>query len=301
MIPGKTSLRMGATLTLLAVALVLPSASGAATKPVIVAGVSQWGALTRAVVGPDATVVSLLTDPNADPHDHEATTADARHVARAALVIENGAGYDTWLAKLVAARASAPAVINVASLVHVRTGSNPHLFYSLANARAFVARLVSVLARLHVTAGVAARASALDRRLAGLSSQVATIAGHCAATKVAATEDVTGYLLAEMHLRVVTPEALRLAVGNGVDPSVRDLALALIQIKARPALLIDNIQTQTPLTSQIVSQAVASKVPVVKVTETMRGTDYVAWMHGTIAAISADLARSGPGPTRCLP
>ena len=65
---------------------------------------------------------------------------------------------------------------------------------------------------------------------------------------VAATEDVTTYLLDDAGLDIVTPEALRLAVGNGVDPSVRDLATALAQLKRHPAFLIDNMQTATPLT-----------------------------------------------------
>jgi len=46
-------------------------------KPLIVSGVSEWGALAYQLVGADAKVVSLLTDPNADPHEHEATISDA--------------------------------------------------------------------------------------------------------------------------------------------------------------------------------------------------------------------------------
>jgi hypothetical protein len=84
-----------------------------------------------------------------------------------------------------------------------------------------------------------------------------------------------------------------LAVGNGVDPSVRDLATALQQLKQHPAFLIDNIQTATPLTNELVAQAKSSHVPVIKVTETMRGRDYVSFMSGVVTKIRGALRAQG--------
>ena len=96
-----------------------------------------------------------------------------------------------------------------------------------------------------------------------------------------------------MGLKVVTPEALRLAVGNGVDPSVQDLATALNQLRRHPAFLIDNVQTATPLTNELVGQAQSSRVPVIKVTETMTGTDYVKWLNTVVKKIEDDLMSKG--------
>ncbi len=283
------SLALGGAL----VTVPMSSPAGAATKPVIVAGVSQWGALARAVAGPDATVVSLLTDPNADPHNHEATTSDAANVARARIVIVNGAGYDTWLSKLVSARSGKVTTIDVAKLVHVATGKNPHLFYSVANAITFVSALERTLTKAGHYPGVVTRSNALLAQLRGLQASVTQVATSCHNVKVAATEDVAGYLLGAMKLNVVTPESLRLAVGNGVDPSIQDLATALNQLKAHPAFLIDNVQTATPLTNQMVAQARSSHVPVIKVTETMTGTSYVTWMRGVVSQIRAALVTKG--------
>jgi zinc/manganese transport system substrate-binding protein len=278
-------------------ALVKGLASASPVAPstgVVVAGVSQWGALARAVAGPHVQVVSLLTDPNADPHDHEATVADARQVARAVLVVENGAGYDTWLAKLVSARALRPAVLNVSTeLAHAGPRANPHLFYDLAYAHAFVGYVADRLSMLDLAARVRANAARVEIRVAGLQARVARIAAACHGVRVAATEDVAGYLLAEMGLRVVTPRAFRLAVGNGVDPSVRDLATALAQLRRHPALLVDNVQTQTPLTTELVNRARSLGVPVVEVTETMTGRDYVVWMASTLARVEAALRHQG--------
>ena len=270
--------------------IVLGTRAPRAGEPVVVAGVSQWGALARAALGDRAKVVTLLTDPNADPHSHEATTADAAYVAEAAIVIENGAGYDTWLSQLVDARATRPRVINVANLVHVATGTNPHLFYDVSAARRFVEALATQSASIGVTSTSAATVLAALR---GLESQVAAIRATCAGVRVAATEDVTGYLLNALGLRVVTPESLRLAVGNGVDPSVSDLATALAQLRTHPAFLVDNVQTATPLTNEMVAVARANHVPIVKVTETMTGTNYVTWISRTIATMRADLVAEG--------
>jgi zinc/manganese transport system substrate-binding protein len=63
---------------------------------------------------------SVITSPDADPHNDEPTAADGRTVANAQYVVENGAGYDPWIAKLVAANpAPARSVLNVGELVGV--------------------------------------------------------------------------------------------------------------------------------------------------------------------------------------
>jgi zinc/manganese transport system substrate-binding protein len=269
------------------------AAAGASPKPLIVSGVSEWGALAHELVGTDAKVVSLLTDPNADPHDHEATISDASNVARASVVLENGAGYDTWLSQLVSARGSKVSVVNVGKLMGVASGKNPHLFYNPLAAIKFVKALTKLLEHQRGYANLKVRSQKLLAQLDATQDNVETMAARCAHVKVAATEDVTSYLLIDARLDIVTPEALRLAVGNGVDPSVRDLATALAQLKKHPAFLIDNIQTATPLTNELVAQAKSSHVPIIKVTETMKGTDYVGFLNGVVTQIKGDLKIEG--------
>lgn len=283
------------TASALALALVSVSSAGAASKPLIVSGVSQWGALARQLVGPDAKVVTLLTDPNADPHEHEATVSDAENVARASVVIVNGAGYDTWLSKLVAVGGHRGLVtIDVGRLMGVTAGQNPHLFYSPEAALRFVTALSATLERSPtIYPDVAARSKVLLGQLSALQHRVAMVRTTCARVRVSATEDVATYLLVDAGLRVVTPEALRLAVGNGIDPSIATLATALDQLTHHPAFLIDNVQTSTPLTEEMVTRAVALHVPVVKVTETMTGRSYPTWLSGVVGEIGRDLRVEG--------
>jgi zinc/manganese transport system substrate-binding protein len=267
--------------------------TSATQTPLIVSGVSQWGALASALVGSDAKVVSLLSDPNADPHEHEATVSDAVNVTKASVVLVNGAGYDTWLSQLISARSSHVSVINVAKLMGVVVGKNPHLFYNPTAAVRFVEALTTLLEHRSGFSDIKQRSATLLAQLNAIQRQVALVKKSCAKVSVAATEDVTTYLLVDMGLKIVTPEALRLAVGNGVDPTVQNLALALGQLQHHPAFLVDNIQTATPLTDELVSQANSSHVPVIKVTETMTGTSYVKWLGGVVKKIDADLTTKG--------
>lgn len=295
MVPSKLPAALGLVVGLAMVVVLSLFTWGAAsvsspTSPSLVAGVSQWAALARRLVGSELPVSSLLSDPNADPHEHEATVHDAARVARATMVLLNGAGYDTWLAQLARSSGTNPQIVDVASLMGVASGANPHLFYDPRAAIRFVEALSAKLERLHGTVG---RSATLLNRLAGTQHAVESIRAACANVPVAATEDVATYLLQDAGLRIVTPETLRLAIGNGVDPSVQDLATAMDQLRSRPAFLLDNVQTQTPLTNELVNQAVAWHVPVIKVTETMRGADYVGWLNGVVGQVARALKSEG--------
>jgi zinc/manganese transport system substrate-binding protein len=178
-------------------------------------------------------------------------------------------------------------------LMGVASGKNPHLFYNPLAAIKFVKALTTLLEYRRGYSNIKERSVKLLIQLDAIQANVETIATRCNQVKVAATEDVTSYLLQDAQLNIVTPEALRLAVGNGVDPSVRDLATALDQLKKHPAFLIDNIQTATPLTDELAAQAKSSHVPIIKVTETMRGTNYVQFISGVVAKIQSDLLKEG--------
>ncbi|OYV65583.1 MAG: hypothetical protein B7X07_02540 [Actinobacteria bacterium 21-64-8] len=275
----------------LGVATTAPAATP--SRPLIVAGVSEWGVLAHQLVGNQAKVEILLSDPNADPHEHEATVHDAGYVALASVVIENGAGYDNWLNKLVAVSQPHVAVVNVASLLGVRVGANPHLFYSPRAAVRFVKALSTLLAHHDPHLHLASRARALDAALGAVSRRVAAIKASCHGVRVAATEDVATRLLQQAGLDVVTPESLRLAVSNGVDPSISSLATALQQLQQRPAFLLNNVQTSTPLTQTMVARARGDGVALVNVTETMRGTNYVTFLNEVVNQISRALGHEG--------
>jgi len=69
----------------------------------VVAAENFWGSIASQVGGVHAHVLSIITNPNTDPHSYEPTATDARTLAASQLVIENGIGYDPWVQKLLSA------------------------------------------------------------------------------------------------------------------------------------------------------------------------------------------------------
>ena len=72
----------------------------------VVAAENFWGSLASQLGGSHVKVTSVVSDPNADPHEYESNTATAREFAGAKYVILNGAGYDSWANKLLSANSN---------------------------------------------------------------------------------------------------------------------------------------------------------------------------------------------------
>jgi zinc/manganese transport system substrate-binding protein len=108
------------------------ASSSAPTKTLnIVAGENFWGSIVSQLAGKAGNVTSVVTDPNADPHNYETSSDDARAFAGADYVVLNGAGYDAWADKLLSGNPNAKRkVFNVADLLGKKEGDNPHFWYS---------------------------------------------------------------------------------------------------------------------------------------------------------------------------
>src|SRR5689334_14655142 len=113
----------------MALAALLPApARPAEQRMSIVAAENVYGDIARQIAGPQAVVTSILINPEQDPHLFESTPSTARAVAGARIVLYNGAGYDPWMLKLLSAsKGTQRRVVEVAGLLHVPPGANPHL------------------------------------------------------------------------------------------------------------------------------------------------------------------------------
>src|ERR1700686_2519116 len=97
----------------------------------VVAGQNFWGSIAAQLGGSKASVQSVVSDPNADPHEYETNTNDARAFADAGFVVLNGAGYDSWATKLLSANpGSHRTVLIAADLLGKKAGDNPHFWYN---------------------------------------------------------------------------------------------------------------------------------------------------------------------------
>jgi zinc/manganese transport system substrate-binding protein len=277
-----------ATLGLAACAGAAPRAPGVVH---VVAAENFWGNITSQLGGRDVQVTSLITNPNADPHLFETDAVDAATLAEAKVVIENGAGYDTWMSSLLGADGGSPRVVNAATVLHI-TGSdpNPHLWYDIPRVPTVAAAIAVALEKAapQDTATFKANLATFDASLAPLNATLATIKAHFHNVPVAYTERVPGYALAVADLDVVTPPGFARAVEDGTDPGPADtLAMQRLLDDHDINVLLYNVQTVTPVTTQIRSLARQHHIPVVGVSETMPAgvATYQQWQQSQLTAL----------------
>ena len=294
---GRFSLTLG--LASAAILLAMPAA-GASARPRtvlnVVAAENFWGSLAGQLGGRQVRVTSIVSDPNADPHEYETNPSDARLFASADYVIENGAGYDTWADKLLSAQPRAGRrVLTISSFLRKPTGTNPHFWYDPRDVFGVIDRITSDYERLEPSerSYFASRHAAVEAALATYRTQLASLARRFAGTKVAATESVFVYLASYLHMRLVTPSAFMDAVAEGVDPPASALATFDRQITARDfRVLVYNTQTVTPLTTNIRNGAKSQHIAVVGISETIAPPDttFERWMVAELGRLSAALS-----------
>ncbi len=285
--------------TPLAFATVLLLLGGGAVQagPIaIVAAENFYGETARQVGGERVTVTSILTNPDQDPHSFEVNAAAARAISDARVVIYNGAGYDAWVAKLLAAaHSTSREAIEVAALLGKREGDNPHLWYAPDAAATLARALATTLARIDPEhrGEYEARLAATEQALRPLGERIATLRRRHAGTPVIATEPVFGYMADALGLQM-RGARFQLAVMNDTEPSAGEIAAFEKALKTRAVkALIYNRQSGGALVERMLALAKAAGVPVVAVTETEpQGQTYLQWMLAQLDAL--DRALGGP-------
>ncbi|HVC41607.1 MAG TPA: zinc ABC transporter substrate-binding protein [Candidatus Saccharimonadales bacterium] len=271
------------------------------SRLVVVAVENTWGSIAAQLGGGRVAVTSIVSDPNADPHEYESTPADARLMASANYVIINGAGYDSWADQLLAAQPEpARKVLDVADLVGKRPGDNPHFWYNPAFVDTVVTRITADYASLQPAGAAyfAAQASAFQQLLAPYRQRLADIQRRFGGVPVAATESIFQYMAEYLHLDLVTPAAFMDAVSEGNDPSAASLVTFTRQIATRAfRLMVVNVQTVTPLTTGLSQQAIKLHIPVVGVSETMQPATatFEEWMDGQLDSLIDGLNAGATG------
>jgi zinc/manganese transport system substrate-binding protein len=261
----------------------------------VVAAENFWGSLAGQLGGAHVRVLSIVSDPNADPHDYESSALDARAVAAARYVIQNGVGYDDWMTKLLAANpAPGRRVYDIGATLGKRPGDNPHLWYNPAYVTRACDHIEADLKALDPKdAGYfTARRAAVAAAFSGIREQLAQIRRDDAGRPVASTESIFAYLASYLGLNLVSPPAFMNAVAEGNDPPVSSVVLFEHQLSARQAaVLVYNKQTATALTTSIRGIATAHHIPVVGVTETIQppGRSFEQWFGAELAALSRAL------------
>lgn len=285
-------------LRVLTVILVLLAGPAAAQSPLsIVAAENFYGDVAQQLAGANASVSSILSNPDQDPHLFEASPSVARSLSSAAIVIYNGADYDPWMAKLLSAsRSPNRKVIIVAKLVHRKAGDNPHLWYDPQTIPVFAKALAAALDERDP-----AHRSEYDQRLATfltslqpVDSKISDMRTKFAGTPVTATEPVFGYMAAALGFKMHN-ERFQLSVMNDSEPRASDVAAFENDLrKHRVRLMLYNSQATDAAAQRMVEIAKQSHVPLVGVTETEPpGKHYQDWMMGQLNAVAQALTNPG--------
>ena len=80
--------------------------AAAASKSGVIVAVgaeNEYASVLAQIGGKYVSVSSILDNPNTDPHTFEASPSVAEEIARAQLVVQNGAGYDGFMNKIESA------------------------------------------------------------------------------------------------------------------------------------------------------------------------------------------------------
>lgn len=277
--------------------LALTAATGARAadgKIAVVAAENFYGDIAKQIGGDRVDVISILSNPDQDPHLFETTPGIVRQIAGARIVILNGADYDPWMDKLIAAAPKADrVVISAAKITGAKPGGNPHLWYAPATMPAVATAIAKAFAAADEAnaSDYALRLSSVLASMQRVSLRVAQMKSKYGGSAVTATESVFGLMASALGL-TVRNERLALAVMNDTEPSARDIAAFEDDLKQRKVkLMLYNKQVSAKLTERLRGIAASAKVPAVGVTETQpAGVSFQDWMLQQLDAVDKALA-----------
>jgi len=273
-----------------------PSSTSSSSAAInVVAAENFYGDIVKQLGGSRVAVTSILSDPNIDPHEYSSNVPTALAVSKAQLVIENGDGYDTWMDKLLSASPNSSRIVLVgANIADHKLPDNAHIWYGINNMPAIAQAITAALKKLD-----AAHASTFDNNLATfkqslvlLEQKIQEINTKYKGTPVALTETIYLYQANPEGLDVLTPLEFQKAIAEGNDPPANTVVETNNQVAKKDVkILIYNVQTVTPITTNLQNQAKNLNIPIVPVSETMPpGKTYQTWMMDQLNALQQALA-----------
>jgi zinc/manganese transport system substrate-binding protein len=275
-----------------------PSSAGAPIK--VVASTNVWGDLAGSIGGDKVQVTSIINSPDADPHEYEASTRNQLSLAEAAVVIENGGGYDDFIDRMLkSAKNSSATVLNAVTISGKKAEGgeelNEHVWYDFPTVEKVVDQIEQAYAKADPSDAKTFQqnADALKQKIDGLERQEATLKQKYDGQPVAITEPVPLYLLDAVGLQNKTPDEFSEAIEEDSDVPAKVLNETLgLYSKHQVKVLAYNAQTTGPETEKVLNAAKQNGIPVVPVTETLpTGKDYVGWMGANLTALGTALSQ----------
>jgi ABC-type Zn uptake system ZnuABC Zn-binding protein ZnuA len=180
----------------------------------VVATTTQVGEAARAVGGDDIQLTILLR-PGADAHEFEITPAAAAAIERSDLILESGAGLESWLESALATIGGRDRLRDLSAGVALRAPDDPrasgevdpHWWLTATNASRMVknARDSLSAARPDLADGFAARAAANVARLDQADAEIRRLMAEIPPARrgIVTNHDALGYFMAEYGLHFI--------------------------------------------------------------------------------------------------
>ncbi len=244
----------------------------------IVTTTNVYSDIAKNIVGKYGTATAIIDKSSVDPHDFDPTTADAKKVAQANIIVANGLGYDSWMNKLAKSVDKKPALVGE-DLMGLKSGDNPHIWYNLDMPTKYVDYLVKRLSKLDKKHAAYFKENG-EKYLAKIDKIKQLAQANKGDQKpVFVSEPVFDYALQEAGYKI-GDKKFEEAIENGTDPSpkiINEMNNAIKQKKI--AFFVNNTQASSSTVKSFVKLAKKNNVPVLNVRETIpNNTTYLAWM-----------------------
>ena len=219
----------------------------------VIAVENQYGSLVSRLGGQGVRFKSIITNPDADPHEFQTNFRVARDYQAAQLVVENGLGYDDFSDNILGTITHKPKVVNAGNVLGLKPGDNPHVWYDPDAVDRLCQAITAALKELNPAGSeyFDTRHRDYAARLAPYHEAIARIRKRFAGTPVGATESIFVPMARATGLNLISPPGLMNAVAEDANPSVQDMALFQQQIKKKEIkVLVYNNQTSGSVTSE---------------------------------------------------
>ena len=217
-------------------------------------------------VGGDRIALTTLVGPNGDAHAYEPTPGDAQILAGAAVVFENGLGFETWLDKLCQASQTTARRVIVTQGITPRTlieggrqETDPHCWHDVRNTIEMTREVADALAQADPAGAATYQANArtylanLDELDRYIAAQVRTLPPE--RRVLLTSHDSLGYFARRYGFRVLGASLTSVSTEAG-DPSARKIAAVIQEIRQAgvPAIFTENMENPK-LMEQIAAEA----------------------------------------------
>ena len=251
-----------------------------ATPIKIIAAENFYGELANEIGGKNVEVQSIITNPNADPHLFTTSPSTSKDLSSAQIIIYNGTNYDPWMEQLLKSINNKNVrVINVANLMGIKSGANPHIWYKLDTFPTLAKELSKQIKSINPTAQVDVNLKQFLKENQQVALRAHNIKVKHNGVSVTATEPTFGYMASEMGLSLQGVD-FQWKIMNDTEPSPQMLASYEALLKDhKVSVLFYNKQVTDSTTKNILKLAQDNKIQIVGVTETMpKNTKINKWL-----------------------